>query len=143
MTRNLFRLQRQRGQQNRQLVVPATCLTAITAAKPQQSQHNLTVETCTSSTAIDVDDYASSICACKAIFTPTRQPLSPTEVRVVQEQDRALQQWIKHHSTSSSRFKPALTECTSCGKHRRHAGARPSSAGFATCRVRQSSLPGI
>ena len=36
---------------------------------------------------------------------------TPTEVRVVQEQDRALQQWIKHHSTSSSRFKPALIEC--------------------------------
>ena len=69
----LLRLQRQQDLQNRQIwapvFVPATCPTAITAAKPQQSQH------------------------------------------VGQENDRALQQWIKHHSTSSSRFKPDLIEC--------------------------------
>ena len=50
--------------------VPATCPTAFIAAKPQQSQHDLTEDTGTSSTAIGVNDCASSVLASKAISTP-------------------------------------------------------------------------
>ena len=47
------------------------------------------------STAIGDDDYASSVLACKAIFTPdpptTVTTPTPKEVRVAQEHDLALQ----------------------------------------------------
>ena len=36
---------------------------------------------------------------------------TPSEVRAAQERDQALQRWITHHHTSTSRFKPGLVEC--------------------------------
>ncbi|KAI0223840.1 hypothetical protein LSAT2_025049, partial [Lamellibrachia satsuma] len=91
----LLRLQRQRDLQSRQhwatVFVPAT--TTITAARPQQSQHDLTVETCTSSMAIGVDDYTSSALACKAIFTadPSTTVTVPTRITAM---DQASQQIV-------------------------------------------------
>ena len=60
-------------------------------------------------------DYDSSARACSAIFVldPTKVNALPTpsEVRAAQERDQALQRWITHHHTSTSRFKPVLVEC--------------------------------
>ena len=56
-------------------------------------------------------DYASSAWACSAIFVPdpTTVAALPTssEVRVAQERDQALQRWITHHHTSTSRVSEA------------------------------------
>ena len=69
--RRLFvRLALQPLQLRAPVFVPATCPAAFTAAKPQQSQHDLTEDTGTSSTAIGVIDCASSVLASKAISTP-------------------------------------------------------------------------
>ena len=60
-------------------------------------------------------DNTSSAWACSAIFVPDPTTVAalptPSEVRVGQERDQALQRWITHHHTSTSRFKPGLVEC--------------------------------
>ena len=66
-------------------------------------------------TPSSIVNYASSARACNAIFVlePTNVnalPM-PSEVRVAQERDQALQRWITQHHTSTSRFKPGLVEC--------------------------------
>ena len=66
-------------------------------------------------TPSSIVDYASSAWACSAIFDPEPTHVNafptPSEVRVAQESDQALQRWITHHRTSTSRFKPGLVEC--------------------------------
>ena len=66
-------------------------------------------------TPSSIIDYASSARACNAIFVPEPTNVNalptPSEVRVAQERDQALQRWITHHHTSTSRFKPGLVEC--------------------------------
>ena len=66
-------------------------------------------------TPASIVDYASSAWACSAIFVPEPTHVNafptPSEVRVAQESDQALQRWITHHHTSTSRFKPGLVEC--------------------------------
>ena len=60
-------------------------------------------------------DYASSAWACSAIFVPDPTNVNalptPSEVRAAKERDQALQRWITHYHTSTSRFKPGLIEC--------------------------------
>ena len=60
-------------------------------------------------------DYTLSAWAYSAIFVPDPTTVAalptPSEVRVAQERDQALQRWITHHHTSTSRFKPGLVEC--------------------------------
>ena len=60
-------------------------------------------------------DYALSAWARSAIFLPDPTTVAalptPSEVRVAQERDQALQRWIRHHHTSTSRFMPGLVEC--------------------------------
>ena len=66
-------------------------------------------------TPSSIVDYTSSAFACSAIFVPGPTQVNalptPSEVRVAQERDQALQRWITHHGTSTSRFKPGLVEC--------------------------------
>ena len=55
----------------------------------------------------------SSVRACSAIFAPDPPRIAslPTSRRAAQENDSALQKWIVHHKTSTSRFRPELTKC--------------------------------
>lgn len=63
----------------------------------------------------DADNRTASVQACCAIFTPRPAQLvalpSPSDIRSVQERDQPLQNWIAHHRSSASRFRPALVEC--------------------------------
>ena len=68
------------------------------------------VITCQSTT-----DYNSSVRACRAIFSPDppRVASLPTsqEFWAAQETGSALQKWIVHHKTLTSRFRPELVKC--------------------------------
>ena len=68
------------------------------------------VITCQSTT-----DYNSSVRACSAIFSPDppRVASLPTsqEFWAAQETGSALQKWIVHHKTLTSRFRPELVKC--------------------------------
>ena len=101
----LVYLRRQQDFQMRQLSAP-TFIPACTSGV--SSSH--VVITCQSAT-----DYNSSMRACSAIFAPDppRVVSIPTsrEFRAAQENDSALQKWIVHHKTSTSRFRPELIKC--------------------------------
>ena len=62
-----------------------------------------------------ITDYNSSVRACRATFSPDPHRVAslPTsrEFRAAQENDSALQKWIVHHKTSTSRFRPELVKC--------------------------------
>ena len=96
-------LRRQQDLQTRQLSAP----TFIPAFTPGVSSSPV-VTTCQSTTD-------SSVRACSAIFAPDppRVASLPTsrEFRAAQENDSALQKWIVHHKTSTSRFRPELIKC--------------------------------
>ena len=67
------------------------------------------------SSSADHDTCTSSVQACSAIFTPKQAhfvvlPSSP-DIRSAQEHDQPLQNWITHHNSSATRFKPELIEC--------------------------------
>ena len=67
------------------------------------------------SSSADHDTCTSSVQACSAIFTPKQAqcvvlPSSP-DIRSAQEHDQPLQNWITHHRSSATRFKPDLIEC--------------------------------
>ena len=67
----------------------------------------------TFASATSSDSYASSVGACSAIFasqqTSAVQLQTTQRMRDEQERDVSLQKWIKHHTTSSSKFAPQLT----------------------------------
>ena len=98
-------LRRQQHLQTRQLSAP-TLIPACTSGVSSPP----VVITCQSTT-----DYNSSVRACSAIFPPDppRVASLPTsrEFRAEQENDSALQKWIVHHKTSTSRFRPELVKC--------------------------------
>ena len=102
----LVYLRRQRDLQARQLSAP-TFIPACTSGVSSSP----VVITCQSTT-----DYNSSVRACSAMFSPDppRVASLPTsrEFRAAQENDSALQKWIVHHKTSTSRFRPELVYCT-------------------------------
>ena len=113
---------RQRDMHNKQLlasvIAPAT-LTLTTqvssetqSVSPPFSPHE--GEPHTSSSA-DHDTCTSSVQACSAIFTPKQAQFvvlpSPPDIRSAQEHDEPLQNWITHHRSSATRFKPDLIEC--------------------------------
>ena len=134
----LRQLQRRRDLQKKQLQTPACVPVPVpTSVVSNQVRHTneakyspmpspVTVApdspTCSVAGAIhrnvtpsSIVDYASSAWACSAIFVPEPTHVNafptPSEVRVAQESDQALQRWITHHRTSTSRFKPGLVEC--------------------------------
>ena len=67
------------------------------------------------SSSADHDTCISSVQACSAIFTPKQAQFvvlpSPPDIRSAQEHDQPLQNWITHHRSSPTRFKPDLIEC--------------------------------
>ena len=67
------------------------------------------------SSSADHDTCTSSVQACSAIFTPKQAQFvvlpSPPDIRSAQEHDQPLQNWITHHRSSATRFKPDLIEC--------------------------------
>ena len=146
-----LRIQRQRDQQNRQPFAPATGLTTITAVKPQQSMHNLTVERLAFRVrpSVLVITLRQSWHArpfslrtanhCHRAYADRGSRCPGTKSGIV-----AMDQTTQHLVVKiQAGLDGVRRQNTSLGRHRRHAGARPSSAGFTTCRVRQSSLPGI
>ena len=127
----LRQLQRRRDLQKKQLQTPA-CVPApvppsvvsnqVRHANEANSSPMPSPPTCSVAGAIHGNvtpsssvDYASSAWACSAIFVPEPTNVNafptPSEVRVAQERDQALQRWITNHRTSTSRFKPGLVEC--------------------------------
>ena len=103
--RFLVYLRRQLGLYTRQLSAPTFTPACSTCASSSP-----VVTTYQSTT-----DYNSSVRACSAIFSPDppRVASLPTsrEFRAAQENDSALQKWIVHHKTSTSRFRPELVKC--------------------------------
>ena len=99
----LVYLRRQQGLQTRQL----SALTFIPACTSGVSSSPVVI-TCQSITD-------SSVRACSAIFAPDPHRVAslPTyrEFRAAQENDSALQKWIVHHKTSTSRFRPEQIKC--------------------------------
>ena len=67
------------------------------------------------SSSADHDACTSSVQACSAIFTPNQAQFvvlhSSPDIRSAQEHDQPLQNWITHHRSSATRFKPDLFEC--------------------------------
>ena len=98
----LVYLRRQQDLQPRQLSAP-TFIPACTSGV----SYSPVVITCQSTT-----DYNSSVRTCSAIFAPDlpRVASLPTsrEFLAAQENDSALQKWIVHHKTSTSRFRPEM-----------------------------------
>ena len=101
----LVYLRRQQDLQMRQLSAP----TLIPACTSGVSSSPVVI------TRQSATDYNSSMRACSAIFAPDppRVASIPTsrEFRAAQENDSALQKWIVHHKTSTSRFRPELIKC--------------------------------
>ena len=101
----LVYLRQQQDLQTRQVSAPMfirACTSGVSSSP--------IVITCQSTT-----DYNSSVRACSAICAPDppRVASLPTsrEVRAAQENISALQKWIVHHTTSTSRFRPELIKC--------------------------------
>ena len=99
----LVYLRRQQDLQTRQLSAP----TFISACTSGVSSSPVVI---TYQSATD-----SSVRACSAIYAPDppRVASLPTsrEIRAAHENDSALQKWIVHHKTSTSRFRPELIKC--------------------------------
>ena len=135
----LRQLQRRRGLQNKQLQTPAGVrgsvpLSVVSNQVPHANEANYSPIPSTmavasdspimlccgrythrSVTASNTVDYSSSAWACSTIFVPDPITVAalptPSEVRVAQEHDQALQRWITHHHTLMSIFEAGLVEC--------------------------------
>ena len=111
---------RQRDVHNKQLRTPVFAPDLMTTQVSSETQSvsppfsPLEGEPHTSSSA-GHDTCTSSVQACSALFTPKQAhfvvlPSSP-DIRSAQEHDQPLQNWITHHRSSATRFKPDLIEC--------------------------------
>ena len=116
----LQQVKRQRDVHNKQLRAPVFAPDLMTTQVSSETQYvsppfsPLEGEQHTSSSA-DHDTCTSSVQACSAMFTPKQAhfvvlPSSP-DIRSAQEHDQPLQNWITHHRSSATRFKPDLIEC--------------------------------
>ena len=67
------------------------------------------------SSSADHDTCTSSVQSCSAIFTPNQAQFvvlpSCPDIWPDQEHDQPLPNWITHHRSSATRFKPDLIEC--------------------------------
>ena len=111
---------RQRDMHNKQLRAPVIAPAPMTTQVSSETQSvsppfsPLEGDQHTSSSA-DHDTCTSSVHACSAIFTPKQAQFvvlpSPPDIRSEQEHGQPLQNWITHHRSSATRFKPDLIEC--------------------------------
>ena len=120
------RLKRQRGMHMKQLRAPvfvpaapslnfANTSLADHVTTPASSQVSASSSTSTRQELSDDENRAALMQACCAIFATRSAQLvalpSPSDIRSVEERDQPLQNWIAHHCSLPSRFRPALVEC--------------------------------
>ena len=126
---------RQRDVHNKQLRAPVFAQDLMTTQVSSETQSvsppfsPLEGEPHTSSSA-GHDTCTSSVQVCSAIFTPKQAHFvvlsSSPDILSAQEHDQPLLNWITHHRSSATRFKPDLIECEDGTSLWADVGAKPA-----------------